>query len=83
VRTHEIYDALLNSLSTNPLQDQHLQESPAKPSWPGRRLLIAEDTPTNQEVAKAMLKGLGFIVDIVSNGHEAVDAWRNNHYDLI
>jgi signal transduction histidine kinase/CheY-like chemotaxis protein len=83
VRTHEIYDALLSSLSTNPLLDQHLQESPTKPSWPGRRLLIAEDTPTNQEVAKAMLKGLGFIVDIVSNGHEAVDAWRDNHYDLI
>jgi signal transduction histidine kinase/CheY-like chemotaxis protein len=82
-RTHEIYDALLSSLSSSPLYEKQEEHHHATPAWTGRRLLIAEDTPTNQEVAKAMLKGLGCVVDIVSNGHEAVDAWRANDYDLI
>jgi len=82
-RTHEIYEALHDSLSTTPLSEA---QSPAKqpdPAWKGLRILLAEDTPTNQEVAKAMLRGLGCTVDIVNNGREALDAWEAQDYDLI
>jgi signal transduction histidine kinase/DNA-binding response OmpR family regulator len=82
-RTHEIYEALRNSLSAHPLNDTQLQDNLPDPAWRGLRILLAEDTPTNQEVAKAMLKGIGCTVDIVSNGHEVLDAWKAHDYDLI
>ena len=47
------------------------------------RLLAAEDNPTNQQVLGAVLGSLGIEVDIVSDGKEAVAAWRGGLYDLI
>jgi signal transduction histidine kinase/ActR/RegA family two-component response regulator len=47
------------------------------------RILLAEDNTTNQFVARQMLKKLGYEVDIVNNGVEAVDAARRERYDLI
>jgi len=52
-------------------------------SWQGVHILLAEDTPTNQDVMKAMLHVLGCEVDIVVNGKEAFDVLRNSHYDLV
>ena len=46
-------------------------------------ILMAEDIKTNQQVAKTMLKRIGVEVDIVENGEEAVDKWREGDYDLI
>lgn len=83
VRSHEIHEALLSSLSTNPLKDTPRQASDHHQRWSGRHLLVAEDTPTNQEVVRAMLKDAGCDIDIVNNGHEAIDAWQKNDYDLI
>ncbi len=47
------------------------------------RILLAEDNPTNQEVALAILKKLGYRADVASNGREAVDAIRNGFYHLV
>ena len=47
------------------------------------RILVAEDTPANQIVARAMLEKLGHRVQIVSDGGEAVAAARNGAFDLI
>ena len=51
----------------------------------GRRLrvLLAEDTPTNQVVVRQILKSFNIRVDIASNGLEAVDAASRVEYDLI
>ena len=48
-----------------------------------RRILLAEDNPVNQKVARMVLEKLGIEVEVVNNGREAVDAWKGGKYDLI
>jgi CheY-like chemotaxis protein len=47
------------------------------------RILLAEDNPVNQKVAKRVLSHLGYEVDIVNHGLEAINAIANVAYDLI
>jgi signal transduction histidine kinase/CheY-like chemotaxis protein len=54
------------------------QPSPRKP-----RLLVAEDNAANQRLILAVLENAGYIVDIVSDGVEAVRAAQRLPYDLI
>ncbi|MBI4756826.1 MAG: DUF3365 domain-containing protein [Betaproteobacteria bacterium] len=49
----------------------------------GARLLLAEDNPVNQEVAREILADAGLRVDIVGDGAQAVDMARRQDYDLI
>jgi len=49
----------------------------------GRRLLLAEDNPINQEVALALLKEVGLEVDVANDGREALDKAAAHPYDLI
>ncbi len=47
------------------------------------RILLAEDNLTNQEVAVAMLKKLGYRADLVANGAAALEALRKADYDVV
>jgi signal transduction histidine kinase/DNA-binding response OmpR family regulator len=47
------------------------------------RLLLAEDNAVNQLVATTMLKKLGYTIDVVNNGEEAINAVQKERYDLI
>jgi signal transduction histidine kinase/CheY-like chemotaxis protein len=46
-------------------------------------LLLAEDNPVNQEVARNMLEDLGCRVEVVDNGRQAVEAVSRTRFDLI
>ncbi|MDP3905376.1 MAG: response regulator [Methylococcaceae bacterium] len=51
--------------------------------YQGKRILLVEDEPLNQEVAVMLLKDVGLSVDLAENGEQAVRmAWENN-YDII
>ncbi len=49
----------------------------------GKRVLVADDNPVNQQVAVRMLEKLGCIVDVANNGREALDLHRAQPYALI
>ncbi len=46
-------------------------------------ILLVEDTVMNQEITRAMLERYGHTVTIANNGQQAVDAVRNNRFDLV
>ena len=47
------------------------------------RILLAEDNYVNQVLAVSVLEKMQHIVDIASNGHEALSKLEDNHYDLV
>jgi PAS domain S-box-containing protein len=47
------------------------------------RILIAEDNPVNQRVARLQVERLGFQVDVVGNGEEALKALENLPYAVV
>lgn len=65
-------------------QQKTINETPVPVTAPIMfELLLAEDNRVNQMVATTMLKKLGYRVDVVNNGREALDAVKEKHYDLI
>lgn len=46
-------------------------------------LLVAEDNPVNQFLARKLLERMGCRVDIAADGEEAIAMWRERHYDAV
>ncbi|THB73412.1 MAG: response regulator [Desulfobacteraceae bacterium] len=47
------------------------------------RILLAEDYPTNQQIALRYLNRSGFLVSLAEDGQDAVDLYKQNHFDLV
>jgi two-component system, sensor histidine kinase and response regulator len=67
--------------SIQPMRDMH----DSLEQWQtAKKLLLVEDNPVNQRLAKAMLSKLGFTqVDLATNGAEALSMFGERNYDLI
>ena len=50
---------------------------------PRLRVLVAEDNPVNQTVARSLLERRGHHVEIVENGQLALEAVRGGRYDVV
>ena len=53
------------------------------PSFPGARVLAADDSPVNREVVREALGRLGIDVSLATNGAEAVAAVEKGVFDLV
>lgn len=47
------------------------------------RILLAEDSPVNREVAVGMLEQLGYLVEVAENGRQALLATAESRFDLV
>ncbi|KAF0865521.1 response regulator [Pseudomonas sp. LD120] len=77
-----LYQTLRRSLLAETVTLNDLQlDMPA----PLRRadILLVEDNPVNQLVAKGMLSKLGCVVTVATQGAEALTQLEHNHYDLV
>ncbi len=49
----------------------------------GIRVLLAEDNPTNQRVARALFERLGCVVTVTGDGGAAIAAWTTGSFDIV
>ncbi|MEG3639194.1 hybrid sensor histidine kinase/response regulator [Magnetococcus sp. PR-3] len=63
--------------------DRYLDLNAPTPDFEPASLLLVEDNPTNQQVAKELLEVVGLSVTIVDNGIAAVDRVQKERFDLI
>jgi hypothetical protein len=57
--------------------------SEVEPAVRPLRILLAEDNPVNQQVALYLLQKAGHTTVVVSNGREALEAFRSESFDLV
>ncbi|AIE75557.1 MULTISPECIES: response regulator [unclassified Synechocystis] len=65
-------------VSTDPIDGLVFPYSPSNLT-----ILLAEDNLINQQVARLLLKKLGYQVDVVNNGQEALSALEKRDYDVV
>ena len=88
IKQAHLYNLLLQILGGQPI--------PVKPSHPATpqinsslaeqfplRILLAEDNVVNQKVALHILKRMGYVADVASNGLEALAALHRQAYDVV
>ena len=87
VKRRGLFDAIcrvLDGSSSNHAVVRMEAKSPADPAKKVRgRILVAEDNPVNQRVAKMQVQRLGFDVDVVENGAAALDALERQPYSMV
>jgi CheY-like chemotaxis protein len=49
----------------------------------GARILLVEDNEINQQLAQELLEGVGFVVTIANNGHEALRVVQYKEFDAV
>lgn len=76
-----ILDSILESETPIPKPTPSTKEN--KQLHFSARILVAEDNAVNQLVIREYLESYGCRVTIVANGQEAIEAFGENHFDLI
>ncbi len=83
VRQVELINCLVAMMENQPFVTQSPMAEITQTTDINAYILLAEDNLTNQEVTLAMLYDTRCKIDIVEDGNQVIDAYRNNQYDLI
>ena len=85
VRQSELYDALVTVMSGTTSEGRRLVtlRGLRRQKAGAHRVLVAEDNPVNQKVAARMLENLGYQVDVVADGGEALEAVASTRYGAV
>ena len=79
IKLYQCITSIMNSQSLPEFKDVKQEELlPVK-----RKVLVVEDTKTNQIVIEEILLQLGCEVEIATNGQDAIDNYFTRQYDLI
>jgi CheY-like chemotaxis protein len=86
IKQADLFNALTTALGnvktvTKALRPREVIDSALAAKMP-LRILVAEDNPINQQVARRMLQQFGYQSDVVGNGQEAVNVLEKQRYDL-
>jgi len=66
-----------------PVIPQDRLQPPPEVDAGGLRILVAEDIPENRELVVALFEDRGYVLHMVNNGREAVEAYQAGSFDLI
>ncbi len=84
IRTTQLHEVLVNVFAAKPVRELYSAETVSNEAQISPlRILLAEDNTSSQKVATAMLKRLGYRVDTVADGIEALEALKRQHYDVV
>ena len=85
VKQSDLLDAIVDVCSENAPAKRASVKSTESPADHGKslRILLAEDGLINQRVATGFLESRGHRVRVANNGREAVEAWREEQFDVI
>ncbi len=83
IRLSPLFDALGRALGVHAHRGAELAAPKGAAPMRSLRILVAEDNPVNQEVARRLLESCGHRVDVVADGAEAVEVVRRFAYDLV
>jgi two-component system, sensor histidine kinase and response regulator len=72
-----------NGVAPSSSEQRDTAETQLKARFAGSRILLAEDEPINQEVARELLEEVGLVVDLADDGAVAIRMARLASYDLI
>ena len=85
VKASQLYNALVKALAAHDQQPEAGEAVPdaGKPAMSSLRILLAEDSAVNQQVALKLLEQLGYRADVASNGLEVLAALDRQPYDVV
>jgi len=83
ITSKSLYDALARHFDPEAATDYQPSNIPKTVNSKRKRILVAEDVDTNQQIITEMISLLGHEVEIASNGQIAVAKYLSSEYSLI
>ncbi|WP_027720634.1 response regulator [Maridesulfovibrio zosterae] len=84
VSPSDLYTAIMQALSDDSvIQERAENKKTIFKSLSPKRILLVEDTPLNQHVAKHMIETWGHQLVIAENGQEGFEAFISDNFDIV
>jgi CheY-like chemotaxis protein len=83
VRQRELFAAMVGAASAAATSAGPPSAAACRHGAPGGRVLLAEDNPVNQLVARSLLTSMGYEVRVAADGFEAVQLYCAEPFDLV